>query len=99
MVQAPIEHIQSGPQSLMVSKAFALHALARQLSSAPDSFRPFPGLPLGRLLIAAPQLHLTEHALALHFFLQRLEGLIDIVVSDYNLNDGQGLLLIDCVRA
>ena len=34
----------------------------------------------------AAQLHLAEDALALHLFLQRLEGLVDIVVTDKNLH-------------
>ena len=34
----------------------------------------------------AAELHLAENALALHLFLQRLEGLIDIVIADENLH-------------
>jgi hypothetical protein len=34
----------------------------------------------------AAQLHLAKDALALHLFLQHLEGLIDIVVTDENLH-------------
>jgi hypothetical protein len=34
----------------------------------------------------AAELHLAENALALHLLLQRLEGLIDIVVADENLH-------------
>jgi hypothetical protein len=33
------------------------------------------------------QLHFTEDAFALHLSLQRLEGLIDIVVADENLHE------------
>jgi hypothetical protein len=32
------------------------------------------------------QLHLAENALALHLLLERLEGLIDVVVTDENLH-------------
>ena len=32
------------------------------------------------------ELHLTEKAFALHLLLQRLEGLVDIVVADENLH-------------
>src|SRR5262249_60691465 len=32
------------------------------------------------------QLHLAEDALALHLFLQRLEGLVDVVVTNENLH-------------
>src|SRR5262245_61009608 len=34
----------------------------------------------------AAKLHLAEDALALHLFLERLEGLIDVVVTDENLH-------------
>jgi hypothetical protein len=33
----------------------------------------------------AAKLHLAENALALHLLLERLEGLVDIVVADENL--------------
>ena len=33
----------------------------------------------------AAELHLAENALALHLLLERLEGLVDIVVADENL--------------
>jgi hypothetical protein len=34
----------------------------------------------------AAKLHLAENALALHLFLQRLESLVDIIVTDENLH-------------
>ncbi len=34
----------------------------------------------------AAQFHLAEHAFTLEFLFQRLEGLIDIVVTDENLH-------------
>jgi hypothetical protein len=34
----------------------------------------------------AAELHLTENSLALHLLLQRLEGLIDIVIANENLH-------------
>jgi hypothetical protein len=34
----------------------------------------------------AAKLHLAEDALALHLFLERLEGLVDVVVADENLH-------------
>ena len=33
----------------------------------------------------AAKLHLAENALALHLLLERLEGLVDVVVADENL--------------
>ena len=41
-----------------------------------------------RLFIVDVPLHFAERALALHLLLQRLEGLIDVVVADENLNQG-----------
>ena len=41
-----------------------------------------------RLFVGAAQLHLAEYALALHFLFQRLQGLVDIVVADCDMNDG-----------
>jgi hypothetical protein len=32
------------------------------------------------------ELHLAENALALHLLLKRLEGLVDVIVSDENLH-------------
>jgi hypothetical protein len=34
----------------------------------------------------AAELHLAENALALHFFLERFESLIDIIVANENLH-------------
>jgi hypothetical protein len=34
----------------------------------------------------AAELHLAEDTLSLHFLLQRLEGLIDVVIADENLH-------------
>jgi hypothetical protein len=34
----------------------------------------------------AAKLHLAENALALHLLLERLEGLIDVVVTNENLH-------------
>lgn len=42
---------------------------------------------LRRLFIGAAQLHLAEHALALHLLFQRLERLIDVIVAYNYLND------------
>src|SRR6478735_502549 len=39
---------------------------------------------LGRLFVMTAELHLAENSLALHLLLQRLEGLIDIVIANEN---------------
>src|SRR5579872_4655556 len=67
-------------------QAFALHLLARELAGAADRFRAFPGLLFRRFFVMAAKLHLAEDALALHLFLERLEGLIDVVVANENLH-------------
>src|SRR3546814_2799660 len=41
---------------------------------------------LGRLLVVAAQLHLTEDTLALHLLLQGAQGLVDVVVANGNLH-------------
>src|ERR1700704_916744 len=67
-------------------QAFAPHLLARELAGAADGFRLLSHSSLGGLLVMAAELHLAEHALALHLLLQHLEGLVDIVVTDENLH-------------
>jgi hypothetical protein len=72
-------------------EAFAVHAFAEQLAGAADGFGLLAGALLGRLLIAAAELHFAENAFALHLLLERAKRLIDIVVANQNVNDG-GLL-------
>lgn len=66
-------------------KAFALRLLARCLARPANGFALLAGSFLGRLLVSPPALHFPEQALALELLLQRPEGLVDIVVSDENL--------------
>src|SRR5262245_36048567 len=67
-------------------QAFALRALPGQLARTPDRFRLLARLLLGGLLIMAAKLHLAENALCLLLLLQRLEGLVDVVVANENLH-------------
>src|SRR5690348_4179968 len=67
-------------------QAFALHLLARELAGAADRFRLFPRLLFGGFLVMTAELHLAENAFALHLFLQRLEGLVDVVVANEYLH-------------
>src|SRR6516165_2522506 len=76
------------PRRVGASVALALHPLAQQLAVAAHRLRPLAGAALRRLFIAAPQLHLPEHALALHFFLQGPQGLVDVVFADEDLHGG-----------
>src|SRR6266516_3367950 len=75
-----------GGLGLAGQQALALRALARQLARPADGFRPLARLLLGGFFVMAAELHLAENALALHFLLQRLEGLVDIVVANENLH-------------
>src|SRR5437879_13713006 len=67
-------------------QAFALQLLAGQLARAAHGFGLFTGLLFGGLFVVPAELHLAENTLALHLLLQRLEGLIDIVIADENLH-------------
>lgn len=59
--------------------------LARKLARAAHRIAFFAHGLLGGLFVEAAPLHLTENALALHFFLQNAESLLDIVVANENL--------------
>lgn len=67
-------------------QAFALGALAGQLAGAADGFSLLARTLFRRLFVVHVTLHLAEAAFALHLLLQRLQGLVDVVVADENLN-------------
>src|SRR6478735_8091361 len=67
-------------------QSFALHLLARELAGPADRFRLFPRLLFRWFFVMAAKLHFAENALALHLLLQRLEGLVDVVVANENLH-------------
>src|SRR5215813_8198195 len=67
-------------------QALALHALAGELAGAADRLCLLPGLLFGGFLVMAAKLHLAENPLALHLLLERLEGLVDVIVPDENLH-------------
>src|SRR5262245_31618503 len=67
-------------------QAFALRPLARQLARAAYRLGAFARLFLRWLLVMPAKLHFAENALALHLLLERLEGLIDVIVPDENLH-------------
>ncbi|MBB4303517.1 hypothetical protein GGD81_002560 [Rhodobium orientis] len=66
-------------------EAFALRELARCLAAAPDRLGLFARTLLGRLFIGATGLHFAEKALTLHLLFQDAKGLVDVVVSDEDL--------------
>src|SRR5689334_11609603 len=67
-------------------QTLALHLLARKLAGPADRFRLFPRLLFGWFFVMAAELHLAENALALHLLLERLQGLVDVVVANENLH-------------
>ena len=69
-------------------ETLALDALALELAGAADGFGLFARTAFGRLFVRTAQFHFTEDTLALHFLLERLQGLIDIIVADCYVNDG-----------
>ena len=72
--------------------AFALGALASQLAGAANSFGVLAGFFLGWLFESLTGLHFAEETFTLHFFLQRAQGLLDIVIADDDLYDGSSPL-------
>jgi len=67
-------------------QTLALHLLARELAGPADRFRLFPRLLFRWFFVMPAELHLAENALALHFLLQRLQGLVDVVIANENLH-------------
>jgi hypothetical protein len=67
-------------------QTFALQLLARQLAGPADRLGALACALFGGLLIMPAKLHFAENTLALHLLLQRLEGLIDVVVTNENLH-------------
>jgi hypothetical protein len=73
-------------------QAFALRLFPGRLARAADGFRLLAGLALGRFFIRLAAFHLTKNALALHLLLEDSQGLIDIVVSNDDLQNVSNLL-------
>src|SRR4029453_7856328 len=65
---------------------FALPLLSRELAGPAGCFRLFPRLLFRWFLVVAAKLHLAENPLSLHLFLQRLVGLVNVVVANKNLH-------------
>src|SRR5262249_21496110 len=63
-------------------QTFPLRFLACELACASDRLGLFAHAPFGGLFVVVTKLHLTKDALALHLLLQRLEGLIDVIVAN-----------------
>src|SRR5580704_3165225 len=69
-------------------KPFALQFLAGQLAGPAYRLRLLAGALFRGLFIMAAQFHLAKNALPLHLFLERLEGLINVIVANENLHAG-----------
>jgi hypothetical protein len=67
-------------------KPITLKPLALHLPRTADGFCGFAGATLGGLLVMPTELHFAKNPFALHLLLERLERLIDIVVTDENLH-------------
>jgi hypothetical protein len=67
-------------------ETLALRTLASELAGAAHRFRLLTGSLFRWLLVVAAKLHLAEDALSLHLFLQRLEGLVDVIITNKNLH-------------
>lgn len=66
-------------------QAFPLCLLAGRLAMTPNGFVMLAGTLFGGLFVSAALLHFAENTFPLHPLLQNLECLLDIVVSDENL--------------
>ena len=69
-----------------VLEAFALDALALHLAGAAHGLGGLTGAALGGFLIMAAELHLAENAFALELLLERLQRLVDVIVTNENLH-------------
>ncbi len=67
-------------------EAFALDALALHLAGAAYSLGGFAGAALGGFFVMPAKLHFAEHAFTLKFLFQRLQRLIDVVITNENLH-------------
>ena len=78
----------SGKQILgFRQKAFTLGALAGKFARTAHRFSLLTSLALGRLLEMVAALHFAEEPFALHLLLERLQRLIDVVVTDHDNYD------------
>jgi hypothetical protein len=68
-------------------QTFTLRPLASQFTRTANSFAFLAATFLGRFLKKVPAFHFPEEAFALHLFLQCAQGLINIIVTDDDLND------------
>jgi hypothetical protein len=66
-------------------KAFALGLFAGEFPASSDCLIVLPRRPFRRLFVEPPKLHLTKHALSLHFLFENTKRLVNVVVPNQNL--------------
>ena len=86
-------------QTRCLDEALTLGALPSKFASAAHSFGLLASLLFRWLLEIGAGFHFTEQAFTLHLLLQRAQGLLDIVVANGNLNNGQLSIKIGAGRA
>jgi peptide deformylase len=67
-------------------EALPLQPLTLQLPGAAYGLRGFASAPFRRLFVMPPQLHFAKNTLPLHLLLERLERLVDVVVTHEDLH-------------
>ena len=85
-IPAPAGLLPAAGLAFRRQETFALRAFAGELAGAANGLGLFACTLFGWLFVLIPELHLTEDTLTLHFLLQRLKGLIDIVIANENLH-------------
>ena len=73
----------------VLDETFALGPFTRQFARPAYSFGLLASLLFRRLFEIGTSLHFAEEAFALHFFLQCAQSLLNIVVADGYLNNGE----------
>ncbi len=74
-------------------EAFPLQTLALQLAGTPNGLGFLTSALFRGLLEVAAQLHFPKNTFALHLLFQSLQRLIDIIVANENLNQGNASFL------
>lgn len=78
-------------KAFALQRALTLQALSHKLAGSAHRLSLLACFFLGRFFVKLPSFHFAEGAFPLHFFLQSAQCLLDIIIADKNLYDGQGL--------
>ncbi len=74
------------PPDLTYLKTFALDPLAFHLPGAAHGFCGFASATFRGFFVVPAQFHLAEHAFALKLLFERLQRLVDVIVTNENLH-------------